>query len=135
VIAPAPRGRKRNRTPCAGLLSAWKRCQGVPHPQGLEALRGNNRKQLRMVAKLIHCLCDGTPSTRFYLGSIALGTLLGAHQRTAHRWLRQLESKGVIRRVWTGRPCRNDQRGQKIAGGRLVDRASEYVYLGLPTGC
>ncbi len=128
----APRGRRKARTPSAGLLTAWKRCQCMPDVPGLDAIRGKNRGQLRAVARLIDALCDGRPGTKFFLGSVALGTLLGTHQRTAHRWLLQLEKQGVMRRVWVGKPCRNDETGQPLAGGRLVDRATEYVYAGMP---
>ncbi len=129
----AARGhRKATRTPDAGLLTAWRRCELIPDPPGLEGVRGNNREKLRMLAKLIHCLCDGRAGTRFFLGSVSLGMLIGKPQQTAFRWLQQLAAQGVIERVWVGRPCRNDETGKPLAGGRLVDRASEYLYLGLP---
>ena len=128
----APCGpRKSRRTPHAGLVTAWKLCPHVPDPIGLDAIRGNNRKQLRELAKLIHCLCDGQSGTRFFLGSVSLGMLLNKPQRTVHRWTQQLERQGIIRRTWVGRPCKKDERGRTNALGKAIDRASEFVYEGL----
>lgn len=129
----APR-RKATRTPSAGLLTAFNRCQQSPDPPGLENVTGNNAKVLRVVAKVVDALCDGRPGTRFYLGSVSLSIVLGTHQRTAHRWIGQLEARGVMRRVWTGRPVRKDATGKPVPGGRLADRATEFVYMGLPRG-
>ncbi|MBP3954897.1 hypothetical protein J8F10_06320 [Gemmata sp. G18] len=106
----------------------------MPDPIGLDAIRGNNRKQLQLLAKLIHCLCDGQPDTRFFLGSVSAGMLLGKPHQTIQNWMRQLTERGVVRRVWIGRPCKKDERGKPLPGGRMTDRASEYVYLGLPNG-
>ena len=61
-----------------------------------------------------------------------MGNLFGKPHRTALRWLRQLEARGVIRRTWTGGKCRRDERCNEYAGGALVNRASEYVFLGVP---
>jgi hypothetical protein len=129
---PAPRGRRKvTRTPDAGLMTALKRLWFMPDPAGLSALAGNNAPQLRVVAKLVHALCDGRTGTRFYLGSVSLAAALGTHQRTAHRWLQQLERRAVIRRVWTGRRVRRGETGEPVPGGS-ADRATEYVYIGLP---
>ncbi len=115
-----------------GLLTAAKRAKHSCGPAGLNRITGNNAPKLRNVVKLIHELCDGRHGTRFYLGSVALGTLFGVHNAVALRWLKQLERQGVIRRTWTGGMCRNDRFGRPLAHGQLVGRASEYVYAGIP---
>lgn len=127
--ASASRGREAG----TGLIRAWRVCQNAPDPPGLENVRGNNAKALRRLAKLVVVMCDGRPGTRVYLGSVSLATLLGTHQRTAHRWVRQLEVQGVIRRIWTGRPCKKGEDGKPLAGGKPIDRATEFVFVGLPT--
>ena len=126
--ASAPRGR----TAGTGLLRAWRFATTCPDMPGLDALRGNNRKALRFLAKLIHCLCDGRPGTKFFMGSKRLATEFEKSPQTICNWLRQLEGQGVIRRVWVGRRCRKDESGNPVAGGKAVNRASEYVYLGMP---
>jgi hypothetical protein len=131
--SPAPRGGKTSdRAPSAGLLTAWKRLAAAPDPAGLNAIGGRNREALRLVAKLLHLLCDGTPGTRFHLGSEVLATLLGTHQRTAHRWVQRLEALGVVVKTWNGRRCRKDYFGKPLPGGRTDNRASEFVFMGLP---
>jgi hypothetical protein len=140
MSGPARRGPRKHRTPDSGLLTAWGRCQFAPDPPGLEHLTGNNSPALRRIAKLIDVLCDGRPGTKFFLGSVSLGILLDVHQRTAHRWIGQLEDQGIITKTWNGRPCLLDEFGKPLALGQmdgdgkplLVDRASEFVYVGMP---
>jgi hypothetical protein len=87
---------------------------------------------LRVVAKIID-VCGGQAGVEFFIGSIALSTVLGVHQRTAHRWLQQLDQMRVIERTWTGRMCWNDETCNPYGNREKVDRASEYVYRGMPT--
>lgn len=117
------------------LASAWEQCFTTPDPPGLENLRGNNAKELRVVAKLVHILANGQAGATLFLGSVKLAELLGCGQRTALRRLDQLQKRGVIRRTWTGKKCIRDEAGELYAGGALVNRASEYVYLGAVSFC
>jgi hypothetical protein len=45
-----------------------------------------------------------------------------------------LEGQGVIRRTWVGRRCRGDDSGNLYAGGDLVNRASEFEFIGFKAG-
>lgn len=118
--------------PGAGLYGAWRRCQEAADPPELELLRGNNARALRQLAKLIHVLCDGRRGTKFFMGSLSAAKLLACTQPSILNRLRQLQDRGIIRRVWTGGLCVRDEDGNEYAAGKLVRRASEFVYLGLP---
>lgn len=130
MSASAPRGRAPKSTSGTGLLTAWDPARSMPDPPGLDAIRGNNRKALRVLAKLIHCLCDGRPGARFYLGCKRLATEFERSPQTICNWLAQLERQGIIRRVWVGKRCRKDVNGVPYADGKPVNRASEFVFLG-----
>ena len=113
-----------------GLRTAWRESKLIPDPVGVEFVRGNNRKALVALAKLIAVLCDGQPGARFFLGSTSLAETIGTSQRTALNMMKQLERQGFIRRVWTGGLCVRDPDGKNYAGGGLAKRASEYEFVG-----
>lgn len=120
--------------PLPSVETAWKRSLIAPDPPGLDRIVGNNRVRLRAVAKFIDQLCLGRIGTDFYLGSIHAGDFFGAHNYQFLRWLTALERQGVIRRTWIGRPCQRDVKGDlNTRSGAFVNRASEYVYLGMPS--
>jgi hypothetical protein len=123
---------RRGRDAGIGLLKAWRVCQSAPDPIGLDNVRGNNRKALCVVAKLVFVMCDGRPGTRFFMGSVSVGMLFGKPHQTVLNWLRQLEAQGVIRRTRKGRPVKKNENGKPVTGGKAIDRASEYVFLGMP---
>jgi hypothetical protein len=126
------RRRKQSDEPRIELAAAWKLAQQRGDLRELDNLRGNNRRALRPVVMLIHAIVDGVPGTAFYLGSVELADLFGTHQRTAHRWLKQLVGQRIIKQTWRGRPCWRDEDGHLYGGDNPTFRASEYIYLGLP---
>ncbi len=75
-------------TATAGLLKAWKRAENTPDMPELDNLRGNNRRSLRVLVTLIHAMCDGRPGTRFFMGSVSTGELLGRPHKTIRNWRR-----------------------------------------------
>lgn len=124
---------RRSRSASAGLLTAARNAKLLPVEMlPLFVVKANNAGALFEVLKIVFCLANGTPGTTFFLGSVSLAAVLGVHQRTAHRWVRQLEALGVIRRTWTGGQVAKDFFGRELPKGTKLDRASEFVFVGLP---
>jgi hypothetical protein len=109
------------------LATAWKWSLATADPDWLSYIIGRNADRLKRVAKLVWCLCRKRFRVVFFLGSRALGVLMGVAQQVALRLLHGLQRRGLIERLKTGRRYRNSR-------GEWVHEATKYLFVGPPSG-